>query len=599
MSIQVTPNATPVRPGVQIAVNTDSLSGAASDSQKKLVLLGTANGGVPGQIYQINTLSQAKQYFRSGDLVDAIEMAFSPTSGISSGQILAERVSDATQSSFTNNGLSVKSLLYSADANNIQLSLLDNPLNHTKTMQVYFPKENYVANYTNLGNIFALSYNGSEQYASVEIVSGSAPTPNGVTTTQIPDGVQAQASTESSETGNASSLILKAGADQTSATVAKTFDLTSAGYQTTSDLMTAINQIDGFAAVYNDYGAHNIAPSYYDAVPETKLGTTASPTQIQALGGDIVNSLSSDAWVNATYDASKGEPDVFSLTPMTGAHNDTGEIVSWSNFLSNLSSQEGYYIVPLTDDVSIQGEAMAFAIDRGQEGDFRTVFVGGGVNETYQQVMARANSLRTTEAKIMVNATSGSRLMNNGTVKDLPGYIIAAGIAGLASGLPVGDSIKLRSVSLQDIDQKYSKDQLDALTTQGIIALNFVRNGSDQEFVITDDVTTAKAISDDPTVTELANGEASDYIVSALRRNLTINFLGHKTNSLTAKDIKASVISFLMEMETEGLVQDYSESDIFVSITGDTAQVSMVVVPSRTLNHIYVTLNYTNETLTA
>ena len=586
MAVTTYPSQGSVRPSVTVTVDSDGMSGTAANSQKKLTLIGYANGGIPGTVYKIDSFLQAKRIFRSGDLLDAIEVAFGPNSTVSSGQILAERVGNSTQATLVNNGVTFTSALYSADANKIQIGLSTNTLNNTKTLRVVSIDDNYDVSYTNLGNIFNVSYDkaiGGAAYADIEVKVDA--------TTKL-----------------ATSLVLRSGADAASAATVQEFTLGMGAYERVSALIGAISQIQGFQAHYNSFGSKNIETKYLDVLAVTPLTTTA--INLTSIGGDIVNALpvESDTTygdvVYASYDPSKGEPEVTSLTNMTGATTDDTVLTTWATYFNNMTDEEGYYLVPLTDDVTIQGEAVSFVESQVANANPRALIVGGGENDTAQQSLSRASLLRTKTSKVVVNACATDRLMNSGVIKSLPAYVVAAQIAGIASGIGIGESVMQKQIDAVNIHQKFDKDTLDLLDSEGVIAIEFVRNGSDQVFRVTDDVTTARPLYDDgnidPIVVYLGTGEASDFLVTRARHMLESTYLGSRTSEVTAKDIKTSMISFFLGEENSGELQSFSESGITVVVEGSQCTISATnIVLAQNLRKINLSMSYVNEIVTA
>lgn len=584
MAIKIFPNKSTSRPSVSVKVNTDNLVGSASDTAKQLMLIGMARGGEPNKVYKITTYADAKAIFRGGDLLDAIEVALSPNSTTSSGTILAERVGSATQSTYTNNGLTLTSKTYSSDANNIQTSLVKNTLNDTYNLTVSFSTDNYNHVYTNLGKIMGIYYTGTQQYTDVTVK----------TDTDSTDGEQ--------HTGQATKLVLKAGADKASASLVKEFPLGEGVYNKINSLIGAINEIDGFTAVYFAYGNKNIETKYIDAVDSEQISTSPeNPTYLTSLGGDIVNALGNedDEAVSAEYDTSKGEPTPYDITSLSGGSSSEIPPASWAKEIRNFATVPGYYLVPLTSDTTIQAEALAFCADRIKEADPRQVIVGGGFNDSINSSIQRANLLRSRDVRVWVNPVSGTRIMNNGVVQHLPGYIIAAQVGGLATGLGLGESITFKQLDLVDIDQKYTKDQLDILDANGVGGIEFVRNRNGQVFRITNDVTTARQISEDPGETELGTGEEVDFIVTSLRTELEDKYIGTSTSLSAAADIKTTVIGFLQQQQNEGVVVDYSESDIHVAIVGEKVSIQIACVIARAIKTVNVNLVFVDEQLNA
>ena len=581
MAVRKYPRGKQIRPGVTVTTNTDALSGVATDSDKALMLLGGASSGKPHTVYEITSYQQAKGIFRGGELLDAIEAALSPSASVSGGTILAERVGSATQGTFTDGGLALTSKMYSSDANKIQTSLTQTTFNNTYSLQVVLADDAYRQTYTNLGPIFGISYNGSQPYASVSV------------------DVDA-------DSKFANKLTLKVGADNESAAEVATFVLGTGKYTKVNSLAADINDIDGFSASYYPSGTKNIETIYLDALAETQVpiikpdDTTTQPLYLTSLGGDVANVLSTyDDLLGAVYDPSKGEPTPYAITSLTGGTSPQILPSSWSTEISQFADEDGYFLCPLTSDISIQAEALAFCEDRVSEGDPRALLVGGDIKETTTATINRATSLETINAKVLVNATSATRLMADGTVKDLPGYMVTAMIGGVASSIDIGQSIIHKDLDLVDVDQRFTSSQLDALASAGAIAVEFVRNRGTQEFRITDDITTASPESSDPTVSELSVGESTDFLVGDLRVLLDRQYIGSPTLLTSPGDIKATISSFLLSKENNGEIEDYEENGITVTIIGNTVHITMQVVPVRAIKYITVGLNYISKEISA
>jgi len=587
------------RPSTTIEVNTDALNGSSSDSAKSLMILGKANGGQPGVVYEIKNYAIAKQIFRSGDLLDAIEVALNPSeSGYSAGTILAQRVGSAKRAGLVNKGLTIVSQQYANDANQVQVALRKNTLTNAFDLQVVSQADKYNYTYSSVGTLFNVSYTGDAKYASIEIDVDSAPAaPVSVAVTPTTDGAQVADSGDTEKdggTGQATMLVLKAGPDKDSATVAAQFQLGMGLYTNVGELVSYINTIDGFTAEYANSGNKTkVETKYFDAIPETQLSEDG--IKVTSLGGDIINSIRYDEVISATYDPAKGEPEVQALSALTGGSD--GEIpTTWATEIANFRDEAGYYLVPLTDDEAIHAEAVAFANDRTNNGTPTRVILGGGTNETFKQSTVRASQLR--DKRTVLIANSGTRLMNDGTTKSLPAYIVAAMIGGLASGVPVGESIMNKSLDLLNVDQKFTSEELDLLDIQGVVALEYVRNRSNLIFRVTDDITTY-ADTEDPIAGIQSAGEASDFFVVDLREMLDSTFLGQRIAVGAAKEIKTAIIAFLTSEQSVGTIMDFDESEISVTINGSEANISLTIVPSLVLRKIKVNVIYTNETIEA
>ena len=166
MAVEVFPKRKVTRPHTEISVDTSGIGGASADSDKVLMLIGSAKGGAPNTVYKIRNYQEAKRTFRSGELLDAIELAWNPGDLGGAGDILAMRVEDAEQGKLEKEALTFESKIYGNDANDIQIALEDNDLTHTKRLTIAFSKDNYRQVFDNLGKIFSIQYIGEKAQAS-------------------------------------------------------------------------------------------------------------------------------------------------------------------------------------------------------------------------------------------------------------------------------------------------------------------------------------------------------------------------------------------------------------------------------------------------
>jgi hypothetical protein len=215
------------RPRTKINLDASALGSANVASEKPLVLIGSANGGKPGTPIELTNFAQARDTFRGGELLDAIEMAWNPSPNVSgAGKIFAVRADQATQATFESQALKFTSKLYGVDANGIQIQLADNATTSSKRFSVYFTKERYERVYDNIVNIFTIQYEGELAYGSVEVVVDA----NSHLATQ---------------------LVLKAGADEATASAVRTYQLGEGLYEDVNVLVNDINNLPDFKATMN------------------------------------------------------------------------------------------------------------------------------------------------------------------------------------------------------------------------------------------------------------------------------------------------------------------------------------------------------------
>lgn len=580
------------RPHVETNYDDSALSNSASDSQKNIFMIGSAADGDPTKVYTLNTLSQAKGTFGSGDLVNAMELAWDPSNDslTNGGTIYAMRAEDATQASLTKGALSFVSKVFGDNANRVGVALDNDVITGAPRITVTYDPKNYSRVYTNIGSMFTLSYTGTAAAAGYSVEKGAD--------------------------GYASKLTLATGQSIDALEEVKSFDLTSQSYQTMADLLQGISAVSGFSA--GVVGSTVVETKYLDIV-DPAVDCKTAPVTVTAKVGDAVHALRYDSYVTLSVaspvapsgvevgttttttttvtagSSTQAFPEPFEKTFLTGGS--TGTVpVSWADKFKNAVGNDAYYIVALTDQENIHAELKAFLDEESDLGYNYRGFVGGGFNEEPEEMISRQISLK--DERINLVGQSGYYANLSGASVHIPAYLMAAYAAGVASSLQIGGALTNKYISLVSLDQELAGDQLDTLNSNGVISIEKVVNrNATGGYRFVQDVTTYNS-SNEPVKSRLSLGELTDFLFDDLKLYLEQNFIGTNIRTTTADDIKAGVSSFLYNEASadNGLITSYNESDITVSISGDVAYVVFSAAPSQTMDSIVVYGTYTNYT---
>ena len=579
------------RPHVETNYDDNALSNSASDSQKNIFMIGSASDGDPTKVYTLNTLSQAKGTFGSGDLVNAMELAWDPSNDslTNGGTIYAMRAEDATQASLTKSALSFVSKVFGDNANRVGIALDNDVITGAPRITVTYDPKNYSRVYTNIGSMFTLSYNGIAAAAGYSVEKGAD--------------------------GYASKFTLATGQSISALEEVKSFDLHSQSYQTMADLLQGISAVSGFSA--GVVGSTIVETKYLDVV-DPAVDCKTAPVTVTAKVGDAIHALRYDSYVtlsvapsgtptgvvagttdhSATVTATPAAqtfPAPFEKTFLTGGS--TGKVpVSWADKFKNVVGNNAYYIVALTDQENIHAELKAFLDEESDLGYNYRGFVGGGFNEEPEEMISRQISLK--DERINLVGQSGYYANLSGANVHIPAYLMAAYAAGVASSLQIGGALTNKYISLVSLDQELTGDLLDTLNSNGVISIEKVVNrNATGGYRFVQDVTTYNS-SNEPVKSRLSLGELTDFLFDDLKLYLEQNFIGTNIRTTTADDIKAGVSSFLFNEASSdnGLITSYKESDITVSISGDVAYVVFSAAPSQTMDNIVVYGTYTNYT---
>ncbi|ATG86324.1 tail sheath protein [Lactobacillus phage LpeD] len=579
------------RPHVETNYDDSALSNSASNSDKNIFMIGSASDGDPTKVYTLKTLSQAKGTFGSGDLVNAMELAWDPSNNslTSGGTIYAMRAEDATQASLTKGSLVFTSKVFGDSANKVGISLDKDIVTGSPRITVTYEPKSYSRTYTNIGNMFSIKYTGTSASAGFSVEKGAD--------------------------GYASKLTLATGDSIDKLTEVKSFDLTSQSYSTMAQLIQGISLVSGFSG--SVIGSTVVSTKYIDEVnPAVDCKTSA--VTVTAKTGDALHALRYDSYVNVTEYVSGAAkvagvtttdnsatvtansvatafPDDFDTTYLSGGM--TGTVpVSWANKFSNVQGIDAYYIVALTDEENIHAELKAFLDEEEDEGYNYRGFVGGSFNESPEEMISRQLSLK--DERINLVGQSGYYANLSGANIHIPAYLMAAYAAGVASSLQIGGALTNKYIDLVSLDQELTGDQLDLLNQNGVISIEKVVNrNASGGYRFVQDVTTYNS-TNEPVKSRLSLGELTDFLFDDLRIYLEQQFIGVNIRLTTADDIKAAVSSFLYNEASSdnGLIVSYQESDITVSIDGDKAYIVFSAAPSQTMDNMVVYGTFSNYT---
>jgi hypothetical protein len=559
------------RPRTKINLDASALGSANVASEKPLVLIGSANGGKPGTPIELTNFAQARDTFRGGELLDAIEMAWNPSPNVSgAGKIFAVRADQATQATFESQALKFTSKLYGVDANGIQIELTDNATTSSKRFSVYFTKERYERVYDNIGNIFTIQYEGELAFGSVEVVVDA--------TNHL-----------------ATQLVLKAGADQATASTVRTYQLGEGLYEDVNVLVNDINNLPDFKATMNVLGGNkNVRSEELDLLAATPCKNAT--VTIKAVAADLANQIGADPYVMVEVDRAQVVPATFALTNLAGATAIPAP-ASWADLFTAVSDLGAYYIVPLTAEEAVHGELSQFLRDESNNGSQMRGIAGGSFNETLEDLKGRQMNLRNSRVGIVGN--SGTRRMADGRIYNFPAYMYAALVGGIASGLAIGEPLTYKKVNIDALDVKFTGDQLDQLDASGIIMTEFVRTRQGSHFRLVSDPTTYN-VATEPVQNRISLGEVSDFLTTELRDVLDTEFIGTRIRNTSASIIKNRVESFLdQQKNVGGLIVDYNPDDVQVIISGNTARINLTVQPAQGLDYINVYITYEDNQLVA
>lgn len=566
------------RPHVETDYNDDSLSNQSGDSDKNIFLIGSATDGNPNEVVEVNSLDQAKGIFGSGDLVNAMELIWNPANNQTQrgGTVYALRVEDAKPAKLDKGKFNFTSKVFGDNANQIFVAYDKDAVSGAKRLEVKYPVKNYDKVYTNIGEVFSVAYVGSKSVAQVEIKALS-------------------------DSGQAGKVIVSVGDSKDELSEIATYDLSSNSYAKLYQVADSISSLPGFKVITNP-SATSIDSKYLDVQTislETQAEITSTPvpggtdvkvndakiaySPVYSIGGDLATKLRNDPYISVAIKNDAEYPEEFSDTPLSGGS--TGNIpVSWADKFKAVLGHNVYYIVPLTEQENVQAELKEFCNEEHAFGYNYRGFVGGGFGESVADMISRRVHLNSD--RIGLVPFSGYYASLNGQKKHIPGYLMAAFVAGIASSVSIGKSITNKYLGLVSLDQNFTGAELDTLDANGVIAIEHVVNrNASGGYKIVEDVSTSNS-TNEPVKALMSLGELTDFLFDDLRIFLDKNYIGANLSINSADLIKSNVVSFLDTKKRDGLIVDFNESDVNVSLDGQNAYIIFAVSPSLELRNI-------------
>jgi len=540
-----------VKPGAHSRIDASGLGAVGSNSEKKIVFLGSSQGGQPNVYQTFSGYSKASEVLRGGDLLVAGELAWSPSNdGQGAGEIGFIRVEDATQATLVKTGLKLTSKLYGAEANKIQVSMEDGAIADSKRLSVYFWQDNIREVYDQLGPVFNLKYEGAETTAKASVIHDA--------------------------NGKASKLVLTVGATIHELTIG-----VDGEFKEVNRLVTEINDLPDFSAGVTLAGNKNLATGTLDAFADQDIKATAFT--VTALAGDIAYKLELSQLVDV--EITGVIPENFAAEYLADGTNGTTP-ASWADKLDLVIGEGAYIIVPLTKDEAIHAEVARFVESQsGAEQNEMRAFYGGGLGESVDLTIGRAVTLNSSRATLCYPAIT--RKKANAEVETLPAYFTAAIVAGRVSGVPVGEPVTFDYLNLIGVEKILSSDEISKLLEGGVTPIEYVRSRNRKGFRIAQCITTYQE-DNNPAFRENSVSEIMDFLNVELREHLEARFVGTKATAITPALIKNEVQSFLDQKVREEWLVEYDPESVIVQ-DGEVIEVSYAAMPVFSVNYILIT----------
>ena len=548
-------------PTVETIVNDGGLNPQNPNIGNSLALIGLSQGGIPKTPTVIRNISHARQVLRGGELLWAVEKAFSPSTDTNApGTIYAVRVNPATQATKTLQGgtpltnvLTLKSTDYGSFANTVQIKIEAGSIKGLKvtTQQgaTYYTQDNLAR------DAFTIRYTGAETTGTVSVTEGTVILKAGSTTTtiQLTDFPTVQRLVErlAGETGWTTTI--------------------NPGTETTA----ALRGLDGLTDV------------------DAKAADLVVTANLQVII-DWINSAAEDLITAERPTGALKPPAVTDFVYLTGAIDGVSTNSDWSACFDALQSEDVQWITPLSETPAVWGMADShcqFMSNMGRKE--RRCFVGAGSGMDFEQAAADANSLNSDRTSYVYPAFYDYDAY--GQLILMPAYQLAGMCAAAFAGMTPGEPLTNKSLKIKGLELLISApSDTNYLIRNGVLSVYQNARGG---FRVAKSITTW-CTNENYNRVEVSTGVALDYTVRSVRERLEL-FVGKKGTQISLTEIieaTASVLRVLTQQEPYGLgllagdIVNPSFRNLTAEIQGDTVRVEFECSPVIPINYILVSI---------
>lgn len=550
-----------VSPTTSSVINDDAMRNQNLSVGNVVAIVGRSASGKPKTALRFGSPSEARAALGSGELLEAILAAFSPSSETGGpSTVIGIRVQPATQATGV--------IKDSTAATVINL-----------TSQGYGVRENLVAFKVEAGSVsgYRLTTQRGSDYYTKDNVARKA-------FTVSYSGTEASATV----TVDAAQIVLAAPAGTPVATIL------FSDFTTVQDVVDRINMVANFAATVEGDSYTEPTANGLDFV--TAQSVKVTPYTVTADLQEVVNWFNSaqEGYVTAVRVAGIGtKPALSALQYLSGATDGTTLTTDWAAAFEALQSIDVQWITPVTADPAIHAMADSHADFMSNVANKeRRVIVGTATGTTDAQAIAAAKALNSDRTSLV--HLGHYDYDQTGKLALLPPYISAARIAGGFSGVNPGTALTNKNFRCRGLERDLrNPTDTDPLIDGGVLCLE----NTDQGYKVVQSISTW-LVNDNYNRVEQSCGVALDFTARNVREALDV-LRGQKGNPLVlsrAISITETTLKELARAEPQGpgVLAGNADSPAFrnikASLDGDVLRVEYECSPVIPVNYILVTI---------
>lgn len=543
-----------LRIGVQPAVNPNATN--------RVAVLGPSEGGLPygdgaGAVYTFSSYQEALEVLRSGDSLKAINSIFNPSTAFpGAAQVDFVRAEQATAAS---------------------RAFLDATTNTALTVTTVDKGE-----YTN--GFWVGIAAGTD--STKRVITIKAP---GKTIDTGTDGVlSAVASDYFFE--SASAAFVSNGASAGDVIVIRNAGATTVTHYTIREVLseTRVQLNETVAGASAQIWTHT---KYARTQVSPELAATAVTGAINQNLVDWINANAGDILV-ATVGAAGTTIAAAATAALTGGSVTAGVLGDIEGSLALIETREVQHIYVAracgtgAGEINFAGALTGHILNNAEIPAM--AYIGAAADKTDAAAITYAGVLNSARL-VYVHQTAIDTAIDGLGTEEIPGFLLAAKVAGLAAGLPAQTPLTRKSINILGLkNPNLTKATREALLDAGI--LHVYQPAGSTTFVINQGITTLQNNDELWDATTASSSEISlmrivDSILTDLRLSAGETFIGQ--TSTLAKPVVEHFVQSYLQSQVGGLLQSYS--GVTVTQNQDTWYIQFGIVPAYPINFVLIT----------
>jgi hypothetical protein len=540
-----------VHPGGYSTIDSNNMVVTSDGSTNIPIVLGTADAGKPGEVKWFTNMISATNYLRGGELLNALQLMFSPLpeGGGGSSMVGVVIVNPNTQATLVAGGVTFTSLEYGAGGNKVQVKLESGTISGSKKLTASRWDVNALEVFDNLGAVMSITYTGAQAYADVTITVNS---------------------------GTATRLQTKVGASSATGVLDLDLNLADSRFATVDGIISYINSVSGYTAALLNPQHSGMASSGLDAVSAIAIKTTAA--NFMAINAGIKYTVNGNS--NLVSLSIPSTATNFVNTYLGGAVTPVAP-TSWATHLDTVKSSFSDVLVVLSGSASIHAEASIHLGQMELRKQRQVMFTGGASGENATQAKQRASALNNSRIVLAYPGIYHAVIGNGTTV--LPPYMTAALIAGRATGVDPSEPITFDYFGVIGLekDQIVGDPVIDDLIASGVCTLERTYTGGIR---LVQGITTYLG-TDNTLLKEISVRRGADKVDAKVVRALEDKFVGNKNLLASESAIKTAIIDVLEGEKRNGTIADYNPI-IQLTYSGTSVIADYQVAPVEPVNFV-------------